>query len=140
MRKRDATAKPFEMVDIIADLEDPTRNDFLRVVEADPELRVFTLPQITVAYQVSEDSLRRHIQRGELRAVRVGRRYGVTLASWRSFLKKLEETSRITSKKFGHPGPRKKLAKKRALTASAKKTKAAMRLTTRPSKKAGGNG
>jgi len=63
------------------------------VVESDPQLRTFTLEQIADAYSVSVRSLQRYIAAGELRVVRIGRKYGVTLAALREFLRERESKS-----------------------------------------------
>ena len=68
------------------DMADMTSKELKALIEADPELRTITLEQISEAYDVSTRSLLRYIAGGELRAVRFGRRYMVTLAALKEFL------------------------------------------------------
>jgi len=145
MGKGNTTAKPLSArEEIIADIQDPTRNDLKDYIAGrmtcDEGLKLFPLAQVSAVYGVSEASLRSHAQTGELRVVRFGSSYQVSIRALRAFLEKREKTSVITSKKFGHPGrvmnPG-KLAKKKKLT---RKTKTARAQTPRPSRKTGSDG
>lgn len=71
--------------DELDDMTDP--KTFQEVAGADPCLAVVSLEELAETYGVSERSLRRYIQRGELAAKRLGRRYVVTVEAVRAWLK-----------------------------------------------------
>ena len=58
------------------------------IVDADPELRTFTLEDIAKTYGVSVRSLLRYIAAGDLKAVRFGRKYHVTVTALREFFRR----------------------------------------------------
>jgi len=149
MGKGNTTAKPLSLADeIIADLKDPQRNDLRDYVEGrtacNEGLKLFPIAQVSAVYGVSIASLRNHAQSGELRVVRFGSSYQVSVKALRDFIRGREKTSIITSKKFGHPGRAmnpgqamtKKLTKRKRPTTKAKTARAT---TPRPSKQSGGN-
>ena len=53
----------------------------------DDELRTFTIEQIVKKFDVSKRSLFRYIKRGDLKAVRVGRKFRITAANLKEFLR-----------------------------------------------------
>jgi len=60
--------------------------DLKEIVAADPQLRTFSLAEVAEALDVSERSLLRYIHAGRLRAVRMGRRYRVSVAALQDFV------------------------------------------------------
>lgn len=54
--------------------------------EFDDELKTYTLKEIEALYTVSRRSLLRYVQKGSLKAVRVGRVYRITAANLKKFL------------------------------------------------------
>jgi len=140
MGKGNTTAKSSDS--LLEDILDPSRNDLKDFIEGrttcDEKLRLFSLKQVAVAYDVHEETLKLYARQGLLRVARIGQRYGCTVAALREFLKEREETSITTSRKQGHPGiaMTKKLTKRKRPTTKAKTARAT---TPRPSKQSGGN-
>lgn len=57
-----------------------------KIIPADPGLKTFTVDDIVKLYAVSRRSVLRYIQRGQLRATRVGRRFLITEENLKEFL------------------------------------------------------
>lgn len=56
------------------------------LVEADDTLKTATLKDIADTYGINPESLKRYVRSGQLKAVRFGRRYHVTIAELKRFL------------------------------------------------------
>ena len=62
-----------------------------KIIKDDPGLQLVTLATIAGTYGVSTRTLQRYIKAGELRAVRFGRKYCVTVSELRRFLNEREK-------------------------------------------------
>lgn len=60
---------------------------FRELVENDDDLKAVSVTEISKTYGISERSVLRYIQAGDLRASQFGRRYMVTIAELKRFLK-----------------------------------------------------
>lgn len=55
-------------------------------IQGDAELQTMTLAELADIYDVSVKTLRREIDRGDLKAAKIGRGYHVTIASVRAWI------------------------------------------------------
>ena len=58
---------------------------FQQLIDRDEDLQLLTVEQVSRKYKISDRTLKRHIAAGRLRAVRVGRRYCVTVSNLKRY-------------------------------------------------------